>query len=134
MENALSKLMMLAGLALMVGAGVLAVRISNTWTDANTQALVNGITIVCGGAGVLAALVIAIFIGIPMGRRMEERREERRPVRVSIPQAPPDWDVPPPMLTARKDDGGTWQSGGPANYNLWDDEPQEWGDIPRRAI
>ena len=131
MENALSRLMTVAGLALFIGAGVLAFRISDTWTDVNTQALVNGVTMVCGGVGVLAALVISVLIGIPLGRRMEQGRSEDRPVRVSLPSstpAPRGWDAPPPMLSAKPDDTGTWQSGGPAAYNLWDEEPQAWGD------
>lgn len=134
MENALSRLMTVAGLALFIGAGVLAFRISDTWTEVNTQAVINGVTMVCGGVGVLAALLLAVLVGIPLGRRIEERREDRRmvdrPVRVSLPSAPAPrgWDAPPPMLTAKPDDTGTWQSGGPAAYNLWDEEPQAWGD------
>lgn len=138
MENALSRLATIAGLGLFVGIGVLAFRIGDTWTEATTQAMVTSIATICGGGAVLIAVLVTFVLGIPMAIRYFGEAGRARQAWDAMP--PPPRRVPqidgytsgPPMLTAHKNDMGTWQSGGMGNYDLWEDEEPTW-DEPSTA-
>ncbi len=56
-------------LALFGGAGILAMRISDTWSEATTQSLVTGLTVVCGGGALVFAILLAFIVGIPLAIR-----------------------------------------------------------------
>lgn len=138
METALGRLATLAGLGLLVGIGVLAWRIGDTWTEATTQSMVTAFATVCGGGAVVFALLAALIVGIPMATRYFAETGKARREWDYMP--PPPRRVPqldgytsgPPMLTAQKNDMGTWQSGGVGNYDLWEDEEPMW-DEPSAA-
>ena len=51
-------------LALFVGIGTLAFSIAGTWDERNTDVLISNLTMVCGLAGLVVALILAAFIGL----------------------------------------------------------------------
>lgn len=132
MNEALGRLVTLAGLAILTGAAVLAWRIGDTWTEATTQSAVTALATVCGGGAVVFALLLSLIVGIPMATRYFSETGKARREWDYMP--PPPRRVPqldgytsgPPMLTANKDVGGTWQSGGVGNYDMWEDEEPTW--------
>lgn len=138
MNEALGRLATIAGLAIFIGIGVLAWRIGETWTEATTQSMVTALATVCGGGAVVFALLVALIVGIPMATRYFAETGRARREWDYMP--PPPRRVPqldgyasgPPMLTAQKNDVGTWQSGGVGNYDLWEDEEPTW-DEPSTA-
>lgn len=56
-------------LALFGGVGILAWRISDSWSEATTQSLVTGLTVMCGGGALVFAILLACIIGIPLAIR-----------------------------------------------------------------
>jgi hypothetical protein len=128
-ERAVGMVVALAGLAVLLGAGVLAMRIGDTWTEATTQSLVTALATVCGGGAVVFALLISLIVGIPMATRYFAESGRARREWADPPYYPPQPTnrqlngYNAPMLTARQDQVGTWQSNGPGNYDLWEDEP-----------
>lgn len=78
-EDALSRLVFLAGLALFVGVGFLAWKIGETWDQAATQSLVSGLVAVCGGGTVIVGTFIALIVGVPLAMRyfVEGSRAQR---------------------------------------------------------
>lgn len=56
-------------LALFGGVGILTMRISDTWSEATTQSLVTGLTVVCGGGALVFAILLACIVGIPLAIR-----------------------------------------------------------------
>jgi hypothetical protein len=132
-EKAVGLVVTLSGLAVLLGAGVLAMRIGDTWTEATTQSLVTALATVCGGGAVVFALLVALIVGIPMATRYfaESGRARREWVDTgpALPvhrgPMPNEWGVypPAPMITAKPDNLGAWQGGGPAVYDVWEDEP-----------
>lgn len=56
-------------LALFGGVGILALRISDTWSEATTQSLVTALTVVCGGGALVFAILLACIVGIPLAIR-----------------------------------------------------------------
>lgn len=127
--KALSRLLLLAGLALFVGVGVLAFGISQTWDSRNTDVLVSSLSMSCAVGAVAVAVLLAVILGIPLGIKMMDRRGQE-PMQQSqwremppMPMLPRPGQVPwadaPPMLTSGQ--GGEWHSQGPAQYDLWDE-------------
>lgn len=57
-------------LALFGGLGVLSWRISETWTDATTQGLVTGLTVVCSGGALVVCVLLALIVGVPLAVRI----------------------------------------------------------------
>jgi hypothetical protein len=133
-ERALGMLVAMAGLAVLLGAGVLAVRIGETWTEATTQSMVTAFATVCGGGAVVFALIVALIVGVPMATRYFAESGRARREWVDSPHYPPQptnrqlSGYNAPMLTAKPDQVGTWQSDGPRNYDLWEDEPGVEGE------
>ncbi|MCL4836240.1 MAG: hypothetical protein KJZ86_27620 [Caldilineaceae bacterium] len=72
-------------LALFVGVGVFAFNAADTWTQANNQAVITGLSAVCGAGVVVIGLIVAIVVGIPFAIRAygESGRAHR------------DWGPPP---------------------------------------
>lgn len=141
MEQALGRLFTLAGLAILGGVGVLAWQVGETWTSSDTQALITAFAMVCGGGAVLIAVLVAMVLGVPMairyfgeaGRARQSWGDAPVPMRGMSPVTRQLGGYDPPMLTASKDDAGTWQSGGPSAYDLWDEEEQTVWDEPTAA-
>ena len=106
---------------------------------ATTQSAVTALATVCGGGAVVFALLVALIVGIPMATRYFAETGKARREWDYMP--PPPRRVPqidgytsgPPMLTAHKNEVGTWQSGGVGNYDLWEDEDQSWDEPPTAA-
>jgi len=138
LAKALSRLMLVAGLALFVGVGVLAFGISATWDSRNTDVLVSSLSMSCAVGAVAVAVLLAVILGIPLGMRlMDGRRREPEPMGwrelPPMPQQPMlprpgqvPWADAPPMLTSGQG-GGEWHSQGPAQYDLWDEAEAESG-------
>lgn len=91
-------------LVLFGGIGVLSYRIADTWSDATTQGLVTGLTVVCGGAALVVAILLALIVGIPLAiRAYGEGGASRRAWSGSGRAALPEWeDFPPPRLPMRR--------------------------------
>lgn len=137
MERALSGLASIAVLALFGGVGVLAYKIGETWTEANTQSLITSVAMVCGGGAVLVAVLVAMVLGVPMAIRYfgeaGRARQTWDPMPPPMPRRVPQLDgytSGPPLLTAQRGEGGTWQSMGPGQYDTWDDEEDLTWDEP----
>lgn len=56
-------------LALFGGIGILSYRISETWDAATTQALVTGLTVICGGGTLVLCILLALIVGVPLAIR-----------------------------------------------------------------
>ncbi len=69
----MKKLLIMIGiipvLAMFGGVGILAYRISETWNAATTQALVTGLTVICGGGVLVLCILIAFIVGVPLAIR-----------------------------------------------------------------
>lgn len=137
--KALSRLLLLAGLALFVGVGVLAFGISATWDSRNTDVLVSSLSMSCAVGAVAVAVLLAVILGIPLGIKMMDARRpgpemggqwRELPPMPMQPMLPRPGQVPwadaPPMLSNGQ--GGEWHSQGPAQYDLWDEveDGREW--------
>lgn len=140
MEKTLSGLATIAILALFGGVGVLAWRIGDTWTETTTQSMVTAAATICAGGAVVFALLLSLIVGIPMATRYFAESGKARREWDYMPPPPrrmaqlDGYTSGPPMLTAQKNDMGTWQSGGPAAYDLWEeDEEQPMWDEPTAA-
>lgn len=70
MKKLLVLILAIPALALFGGIGVLAYRISDTWTDATTQGLVTGLTVVCGGGALVVCVLLALIVGVPLAIRI----------------------------------------------------------------
>lgn len=124
-------------LALFVGAGVLAWRIGESWDQRNTDALVTALASICAGGAIIVGLLLALIVGVPLALRAYENGGHARRAWPAETQAqwrslppggsrPPAWAEQPPMLSDKQQQqGGVWQSSGPAQYDLWGDEPVE---------
>ena len=137
MNEALGRLFTLAGLAVLTGVGVLAWQIGDKWTEANTQSLITSMAMVCGGGAVLLAVLVAMVLGVPMAIRYfgeaGRARQTWEPMPPPMPRRVPQLDgyAGPPLLTAQRGEGGTWQSMGPGQYDTWDDEGDlSWDEPP----
>jgi hypothetical protein len=138
MNEALGRLFTLAGLAVLTGVGVLAWQIGDKWTEANTQSLITSVAMVCGGGAVLVAVLVAMVLGVPMAIRYfgeaGRARQTWEPMPPAMPRRVPQLDGytnGPPLLTAQRGEGGTWQSMGPGQYDTWDNEEDlSWDEPP----
>lgn len=137
MNEALGRLFTLAGLAVLTGVGVLAWQIGDKWTEANTQSLITSVAMVCGGGAVLVAVLVAMVLGVPMAIRYfgeaGRARQTWEPMPPPMPRRVPQLDgyAGPPLLTAQRGEGGTWQSMGPGQYDTWDSEEDlSWDEPP----
>ena len=126
MNEALGRLATIAGLAILTGVGVLAFKIGDTWTETTTQSMVTALATVCGGGAVVFALLVALIVGIPMATRYFA--ESGKAARQWDYTPPPPRRIPqldgytsgPPLLTAKPDNAGTWQSG-QGGVDIWED-------------
>jgi hypothetical protein len=92
-------------LALFLGAGVFAFSISESWTNANTQAAITGISAVCGTGIVVLGLIVGLIVGVPIairaygeGGRVSRNWETPAPPPVNVPwQALPPAQSPPAL-------------------------------------
>lgn len=117
-------------LALFGGIGALAWNISQSWDARNTDTLISGLVASCGMGGIVMAGLLAAIIGIPFAMRLMDRWRESEgyvqgPAWRQLPHQQnrlPDWMEQPPMIEAKRQ--GAWQSQGPGQYDLWDDEEQ----------
>ena len=66
MKNLAIAFAAIPALALFGGIGILAWRIGDTWTDATTQGLVTGLTVVCGGGTLVVCILLALIVGVPL--------------------------------------------------------------------
>lgn len=133
MKEALSNLLLLAGLALFVGFGVFAWQVGQSWSHSDTQTLIGGMIAACSGGFVVLALIVGLVIGVPLAMRFNRGNESRRrfddwdgPGQRSLPgpgQATP-WLERPPAITQQPGEG-RWLSAGPAQYDLIEPEPDE---------
>ena len=112
---------------LLGGIGILAYNISQTWDARNTDALINGLISSCAMGGLVMAGLFALILGVPLAMRLMDRwRESDRYIRTNNRQAPRQ-QLPPalyetPPLLQDKSQQGSWQSLGPGQYDLWDDD------------
>lgn len=76
-------------LALLGGVGIFAFSVADSWTNANTQAAITGISAVCGTGIVVLGLIVGLIVGVPLAIRAygEAGRANR------------DWG-PPPAIDA----------------------------------
>lgn len=129
-KDALGGLLFTAGLALLLGVGVLAWRIGDTWSEATTAALVTGLVAVCGGGAVVVAMLMALIVGVPMAIRFFAEQGIARQAwgngRAStLPSPTRTWREPQPPAIEAKNSGGTWQVANAAQYDLWEDDTDE---------
>jgi hypothetical protein len=68
-KKILALIVAIPALALFGGVGVLAYRISETWSEATTQGLVTGLTVVCGGGALVLCVLLALIVGVPLAIR-----------------------------------------------------------------
>ena len=109
MKKLLVLVAMVPVLALFGGIGVLSWRISETWTDATTQGLVTGLTVVCGGAALVVAILLALIVGVPLAVRIfgETGISHRA---WGAGRSLPSWDdVPPPPHRLPSAIDGQWR-------------------------
>jgi len=137
MEKVLSAMATIAMLVLFWGVGVLAWQIGDKWTEANTQSLITSVAVACGGGALLMAVLLALIVGVPMAIRYfgeaGRARQTWEPMPPPMPRRVPQLDgytSGPPLLTAQRGEGGTWQSMGPGQYDTWDDEEDLTWDEP----
>ena len=121
LEDVLSRLVFLAGLALFVGIGFLAWKIGETWDRATTQSLVSGLVAVCGGGAVVVGSLIALIVGVPLAMRYSlQGSQARRAGRDSD-----DWLENGPVIPAQRvrrlNAQGSYgaQSYNALHYNEW---------------
>ena len=62
--------------AVLLGAGVLAMRIADTWTTSNTTSAIVALSAVCGISLALGGLVFGAFVGAAFLRRQERHESE----------------------------------------------------------
>lgn len=116
--------------AVFVGVGVLAYNVSQTWDARNTDALISGLVASCSMGGIVVAGLLAAIVGIPLAMRlMDKWREADRlaaaPMPYTLDAQRAQWREPTPPLLADKQ-GGSWQTQGPATYDLWEDDAEDF--------
>lgn len=121
--------------AIFVGVGVLAYNVSQTWDSRNTDALISGLVASCSMGGIVVAGLLAGIVGIPLAMRLMDRwREADRVAAAPMPRYMLDapraqWHEPtPPRLVDKQ--AGSWQTQGPATYDLWEDDGRRPVDDP----
>lgn len=103
MKKILAIIVAIPALALIGGTGILAWRISETWSDAITQSLVTGLTVVCGGGALMVAILLALIVGIPLAVRIfGETGISHRAWGAGRTAIPPGWDDLPSRLPMRR--------------------------------
>lgn len=78
MKKILALIVAIPALALFGGIGVLSYRIAGTWSDATTQGLVTGLTVVCGGGALVVAVLLSLIVGVPLAIRAYGESGDRR--------------------------------------------------------
>lgn len=139
LEGALSKLVLLAGLALLVGVGVLAFGVAGTWDTRNTDILVSSLATGCVGGLVAIAVILSVLLGVPLAiKLMREQGEQQRLSQNTLPgqwqalppahrPGLPGWAEQAPQLTGSSD-AGQWHTLGPEQYDLWEGQESEVRD------
>lgn len=144
-SEALSGLMLLAGLALFGGVGLFAWQVGQTWNHSDTQTLIGGLIAACSGGFVVLALIVGLVVGVPLALRAysqgaEARRhwqewDDPRPLSGPGPGRAAPWLEQPPQITQQPGEG-RWLSAGPAQYDLIEAEQDvtegEWVNLPRQ--
>lgn len=115
-------------LTLFVGVGVWAFRMSDTWTPANTDALIGGLVAACLGGGLVIALILAALWALVFYNRLSSGPDlipsgwDQRST-PPLPDHQSGWrEVQPPQIITNQN-AGEWHSQGPAVYDLWKEEP-----------
>lgn len=70
MKKLLALIAAIPVLALFGGIGILSWRISETWSEATTQNLVTGLTVVCSGGALVVGVLLALIVGVPLAVRI----------------------------------------------------------------
>jgi len=128
-KNLLAAVALTPVAAIFLGVGVLAYNVSQTWDSRNTDALISGLVASCSMGGIVISGILAAIVGIPFAMRLMDRwREADRlaaaPPRYMLDGSRAQWHEPtPPRLVDRQ--AGSWQTQGPAVYDLWEDDPVE---------
>jgi len=68
--NPLVLLAIVPVLALFGAIGMLSWCISDTWSEATTQRLVTGLTVICGGGTFMVCVLPALIVGVPLAVRI----------------------------------------------------------------
>lgn len=141
MKEALSNLLLLAGLAIFVGFGVFAWQVGQSWSHSDTQTLIGGLIAACSGGFVVLALIVGLVVGVPLALRAYSQGADIRrrwgddwdgPGPRALPgpgQATP-WIERPPQITQQSGEG-RWLSAGPAQYDLIEPEDDGWVGLPK---
>jgi hypothetical protein len=119
MKKLLALIIAMPALALFGGIGILAWRISDTWTDATTQGLVTGLTVVCGGGALVVCILLSLIVGIPLAVRVfgEAGISHRA---WGAGRNTPYWeDVPPGVRRPSVINGQGWQFPPPSPTPPW---------------
>jgi hypothetical protein len=145
MKEALSHLLLLAGLALFAGVGLFAWQVGQSWSHSDTQTLIGGMIAACSGGFVVLALIVGLVVGVPLALRAYSQGAESRrrwddwegpgPRSLPGPAQSAPWLSSPPQITQQPGEG-RWLSAGPAQYDLLEADPDvsesEWVNLPRQ--
>lgn len=121
--SALALLIFMVGLALLGGVGVMAYSVGQTWTPANTDAIIGGLIAACTGTLVIVAVLGMLIGGIYTIYKLRERQVMMPPSYRALPGQGQGQLANPgmPMIEMRNNEtSGAWEDSG-AVVDMWED-------------
>lgn len=110
-------------LALFIGVGMLAFRVSDKWDERNTDVLISNITMICGVGGLVISLLLGSFIALVIYAYWRQNQQMMPPMwggkpprRSRLPDDIPPWMDAPPPLPPPDEPKGRLHTLGPSAY------------------